>query len=916
MNYTNITYEKLLNDFKARLESDERFKNLTSATIYQMFMEMMCACMDMTNFYMQRTAEEGFIDTAKLDSSVIKHGHNLGYNPRRRCPAKCDLQIVLKGPLPVNLAAGDEIHFNQDVVDLVYSGRHYILDAGYSYKFSKEDLAGRGSTSWRKVLNFAVPSENVQYLPLQGRQMYNSSNLTKISCFQAERKTVEILGNANLNKLGKNGQFYDINDTTFSNWYGRRDPFAYYKDNYQAKLGWTKVGIGKTEEEAFADENIFDIENNSIYLSEKVQQLETIPVEPLKICLMETNPDKTVRLRFGNNAALTHNGLVKANENIYVRYLSTTGKEANQTGTTGCEMQLNCNLYLQHAGEIIDVTNNVKFIINSDIHSGEEFETKENIKINAPAYFASRNKLITKQDFVSYFRGLSSPFQVQTALVFGQQEIEDETNRIYKYIQNYVFYSIIGHMYTKQAGNYCPRNVLTSKDNIDEPFSIYADTYLDHIADYVKMVKSFEGFYNQQYDDEPQEQWLKNLRIIRENCQNKMEINSRILSLPPVVQYYDLVGKVKVKPLTKLQDYKTEVENKIYEYLDNRNGSTQKIYKSDLIKFFTDMDDTLAANVDIKVSDIVKSSAIKYSWGNPNITGVTTSYGRFSMGQNPNLESAKNYGPSITIQNQTIGTKNWINSINVTLRDLYNSEVDPRNFDNKRMTIKMINRYYTDKSLKTLTSKTETYIIKVNGITIDEDYFTICPQDIIKFNDLYEGTTEIFIDVPSENDFYSTSSFSTNKTYEYKLSKSEITNVMTLLNKWINNGTIIEEADRAIPLPYSVYGNETITHAETYFRMGYQQNQYENTISEKAFWMYFIPQIIEKYYKKHISSKTSMESEWWKALSCLILDLYALVKPAFCDNILDDNNNIVNFSMPNEVAVIRINVSYGYDMVG
>lgn len=136
---------------------------------------------------------------------------------------------------------------------------------------------------------------------------------------------------------------------------------------------------------------------------------------------------------------------------------------------------------------------------------------------------------------------------------------------------------------------------------------------------------------------------------------------------------------------------------------------------------------------------------------------------------------------------------------------------------------------------------------------------------------------------------------------------------MTLLNKWINNGTIIEEADRAIPLPYSVYGNETITHAETYFRMGYQQNQYENTISEKAFWMYFIPQIIEKYYKKHITSKTSMESEWWKALSCLILDLYALVKPAFCDNILDDNNNIVNFSMPNEVAVIRINVSYGYE---
>lgn len=916
MNYTNITYDKLLADFKSRLESDDRFKNISSATIYQMFMEMICACMDMTNYYMQRTAEESFIDTARLDSSVIKHGHNLGYQPRRRCPAKCDLQIVIKGPLPAHIQPGDSIHFNQDVVDLVYNNRHYILDAGYSYTFSKEDLAGRGSTTWKKVLTYALPSENVQYLPLQGRQMYSSSNLSKISCFQAERKTMEILGNANLTKLGKVGQFYDIDDTTFSNWYGKRDPYAFYKDNYTPRLGWTKVGIGKTEEEALADENLFEIENNSIYLNENVQALETTPPEPLKVCLMTTNYDKTVRLRFGNNNALTSNGLVKTDENIYIQYLSTTGREANQTGTTGCEMQCNCSFYLQHAGEIIDCTNNVKFVINSDIHSGEEFESQENIKINAPAYFASRNKLVTKQDFVSYFRGLSSPFQVQTALVFGQQEVEDDTNQIYKYIQNYVFYSLIGHMYTKQQGNYVPRNVLTGKDDIDEPFSVYADSYLDHIADYVKMVKSFEGFYNQQYDDEPQEQWLKNLKIIRDNCQSRMEINSRILSLPPVVQYFDLVGKVKVKPLTKLQDYKTTLENKIYEYLDNRNGTTQKIYKSELIKFFNDHEDTLSADVDIRVSDIVKSSAIQYSWGNPNVIGMSTSYGKFSFAQNPNLESAKNYGVSITLQNQKIGTKNWINSINVSSRDLYNSEIDSSAFLNKRMTIKMINRYYTDAAKTKLTTKTENYIIKVDGIVNEEDYFTITTQDIIKFNDMYEGTSELFMNLPAENDFYSTSSFSTNKTYEYKLTKNQINSVMNYLNQWLNKGTIIEEADRAIPLPYTVYANETVTHSETYFRMGYPQNQFENTISEKAFWMYFVPMIIYKFYRKHIDSKSSIESDWWKSISCLIQDLYALVKPAFCDNLLDDNNNIVNFSLPNEVAVVRINVSYGYESVG
>jgi hypothetical protein len=99
-------------------------------------------------------------------------------------------------------------------------------------------------------------------------------------------------------------------------------------------------------------------------------------------------------------------------------------------------------------------------------------------------------------------------------------------------------------------------------------------------------------------------------------------------------------------------------------------------------------------------------------------------------------------------------------------------------------------------------------------------------------------------------------------------------------------------------------------------RKGYELTNYENTISEKAFWMYFVPKIIRTYYYKKIQEDTSMDSPWWKAITILIQDLYCLCKPAFCDNILDDGNNIVNFSMSNEVAVVRVNVEYGYDTTG
>lgn len=232
-----------------------------------------------------------------------------------------------------------------------------------------------------------------------------------------------------------------------------------------------------------------------------------------------------------------------------------------------------------------------------------------------------------------------------------------------------------------------------------------------------------------------------------------------------------------------------------------------------------------------------------------------------------------------------------------------------------RVLIKLTNIYKNNQK------KDEEYIIKVDKVIEkntgeDEAYFEICPQNALIFNTNYEDTAVITINVPKENDFFSKSSFSTYKTDEYKLSHLQIIGIERMLNNWLNHGLTIEEADRAIPLPYKVYANETVTREETYMRKGYELTNYENTISEKAFWMYFVPKIIRTYYYKHIQEDTAMDSPWWKAITVLIQDLYCLCKPAFCDNILDEGNNIVNFSMSNEVAVVRINVEYGYDTTG
>ena len=93
----------------------------------------------------------------------------------------------------------------------------------------------------------------------------------------------------------------------------------------------------------------------------------------------------------------------------------------------------------------------------------------------------------------------------------------------------------------------------------------------------------------------------------------------------------------------------------------------------------------------------------------------------------------------------------------------------------------------------------------------------------------------------------------------------------------------------------------------------------EKTLSEQSFWNYFVPTfILDAIYSKSavgrnaINETTEYDANEWKAATKLIMDIYALVKPGICDSILDENNNIVNFSSELEMPVLinKIEVKY------
>lgn len=918
LNYLNVTYNQLVQQFQARLKSDPRFKNITSATIFGMFTEMLAAVTDMTNFYIQRTAEEGFISTAKLDSSIIKHCKNLGYNPRRPVPARCELVIRIKGPLPSTLTAGTEVFFNRDTTKLMFNGNPFILDNGYSYVFTEEDIINGSSSDWYRDLTFAVPQESSEYIPLIGINLYNTVNTTPIKCFQAEQKIVEFLGTANIKKLGEPCQFYDVDDVNFSNWYGKRDPYAFIENVYDPTLSWCQVGIGADEVDAFNKENIYKIETQSIYLSDDIINLNgTLPEEPLKICLIDTNPDKTVRVTFSSEPNIASIGLKTDKDNLYVKYLTTKGKEANTVGVNGAVMTHNNQINVSVKGSIVSLTNNVQFIINSDIYGGENFESQASMKINAPAYFSSRGKLITRDDYMSYFRALSSPMTVQTAMVFGQHDIEDTIGFMHPLCQNNILYCLAGHIYLKNpSGNWTIRNVLTENDyNTTDTFSLYGDKYLEHLCDYVKLLKSYQGFYNCQYSNNPQDQWLRNIQLINKNCQFNSEINSVILSLPPYIQYFDAVGTVYVKPLTDIEKYMNDMQNRVYEYLDSRVSTHKKIYKSEIIKLYNEHPATVSTDIDFKISEIVKSEVKNYYWSK-------TSTPSFEFKQDKSLES---YTSIINTYTEEAGKpdkdsqliaqygEGWWNVLKLPNIDTYGNKMLSKMFEERSIRVDILNiTNVNGVDTKTIIN-TNTFSAEVSE---DENFIILTPKSIQENKNItLEAIQQFNISLPNTNDFYSSSTFSTHKTDEYGLSETQIGEIEDYINNWLDKELYTTtSAQRAINLPYTVRTGNVDTRSETIMRKGHIILDNNMTLSENSFWNYIVPAIIEKYYPSIGEASDIYGTEWTHATN-LIMDIYPLIKPGICDSILDNNNNITNFSTQMERACLRniINVQYYQD---
>ena len=593
LDYTGLDYDSIRNKIQTELDKDPRFETFRDSSIAKTILDLFCGTCDITNYYLERRASEQFFDTAQLKSSVIALARNLGYTPTRPIPAVAGLNIVLKGPLSPSLSAGDTVTFQKYDTTFTGDSKPFMLKNTYKYTFTADDITGGTQSSWTKEVRYGVNvSASDVDIPIDTNGNIDSRLLLDIELLQGEKKVETIYGSQNP-QVGQLFQKYKVNDKTVSNYYGEED-LGFNSNTLSENLSnnLTKMGIGSTQANALASDNLFKIRRKSLIDPTEIDT-ETLIVP--NVVLFLTNMDEGITLYFGDNV-FASKGLNSQSNNIYVQYFSTLGARGNKVGVIG-DTITSPNTF-ESDGTAIDLTNNIKFKFATNIKNGTDMESIDSIKLNAPEIYYSLDRLVTSRDYVSYLKSQTigdSGGQIKNAKAWGEQEEIKKRGQLANFrFFNCMFFTVLGEIYNFVSNDY----------NIKNETQLH-DSFLEEAEDFSTVTESSTGvvsadgypeqsYFNILVKGQPQTE-IKRVEDFRNissthpisrmytKLEKRAQTTVRPLYISPIVQKFKLKGRVTIGALEDRNEVRRKINNNIYTWLNDNADFEVDIQKSPII---------------------------------------------------------------------------------------------------------------------------------------------------------------------------------------------------------------------------------------------------------------------------------------------------------------------------------------------
>lgn len=328
LNYVNFDFATIVTQLQNRVKDNAVWQDIYRSGTGEMFLEVMAYILNMGLYYTERRAQESYLPTARLRSSLVNLVSLIGYSPKRKTSSEGNLQFTIPSPL----------------TKIVYISKYTECQSADGYKFLTNASAAieKGSTS------------------------------VTVEAVQGSLVTMEITSD------GSENQEYNLNETTVEDSADTSNPTLRVVIDGEV---WTLVSSFIDSDSASKHYRIIN------------------------------EMDGTVTVRFGDDI----NGKSPdSGSTITITYVKSDGLAGN-VANTGQITTINDTVYDEDGDAITDisVTNTSSFL------GGDDEESIEEIRAEAPQVFKTGDRAVTRSDFVSIIQNYSG---VATVNVWGENE--------------------------------------------------------------------------------------------------------------------------------------------------------------------------------------------------------------------------------------------------------------------------------------------------------------------------------------------------------------------------------------------------------------------------------------------------------------------------------------------------------------
>lgn len=574
------------------MAQDPRFSNFTESQLYSVLVEIFAATTDFTNYYIGRRAEESFLDSAKLRSSVIMLSKMLGYIVQRPIPATTSIQIKIKtkgvGANPVlTIPRGTIFSFN---------GLNFVLKNSVTYTLSQTDINNFATNPNYYILLEFTDKQNAGVL--KPSEQISDEDKNPIYLIQGDLVTYDLAPSDN-DQLNTRYQTYKISDKTFSNLFGSED-YGYDVTTGQIDVtaNFTRVGVSNSIVTAFANSSTqTDFDNSGEFYIDRRSFLNEATYDGLsarnsgassKYCVVRTTMDDSVEVLFADDN-IGKIGPSSNDQHLYVKYLSTKGGAANQIGVAG---KL---IYSQSTNFGSFNSSDVEFYLRKNITGGSDIETIESMKVNAPGIFYSLDRCVSSKDYVNFLKTLTAPINVKNAIAWGEQE--ETADKIIPNIKmfNVVLFSILGSMYHKSNSN-----GFEQYDSLAGDEDFYKLLANNNWFDLLVAGDSVTPLRDENYESNVT---LEDVGLVYSKLKSRSQVTTKNVYISPIIKDLKISGYIYLNSLADRVKTDVKIKNAVYAYLDTNADFDVPVYISNLIELIESFPEVHHADIKLVSND-------------------------------------------------------------------------------------------------------------------------------------------------------------------------------------------------------------------------------------------------------------------------------------------------------------------------